>query len=322
MNILISAIVSIALVVGSMLFVPNDYGGDDDSLGATSFPSSLDTLTNPASTDKTNSPSHSTQHTNANDALEALEAKIGVNGSAVTTSHDYKLSGVTGSDKSVSLTGSETLTNKTLTSPFTTNLTATNTTLIGVHTVTGTTTLSGKLTLTLGSDATGDVFYRNSSGYLTRLGIGSDGQVLKLASGLPTWASDSAGASVIVRAYATTSQTLSTSFEKLNFAEEFDTGADFATGTFTAPSDGYYDISASVVHNFVRAIDTAIYVNGVASSTGTNGANDSEMIRHIADTLFLETGDTVQIWAKYQGTVASITVTSGITNTRFIVKGL
>lgn len=49
--------------------------------------------------------------------LNAVEAKIGIDGSAVTTSHDYKLSGVTGSDKAVSKTGTETLTNKTLTAP-------------------------------------------------------------------------------------------------------------------------------------------------------------------------------------------------------------
>lgn len=47
----------------------------------------------------------------------ALEAKVGADGSAVTTSHDYKLSGVTGTDKAVSKTGTETLTNKTLTAP-------------------------------------------------------------------------------------------------------------------------------------------------------------------------------------------------------------
>lgn len=58
---------------------------------ATNFPSSLDTLTNPLSTDALNSPSHSAQHANANDAIEALEAKVGVDGSAVTSSIDYKL---------------------------------------------------------------------------------------------------------------------------------------------------------------------------------------------------------------------------------------
>lgn len=84
---------------------------------STNFPTSLDTLTNPTSTDKVDTVDHAAQHANANDAIEALQAKVGADSSAVTTSHDYKLSGVTGSDKSVSLTGTETLTNKTLTSP-------------------------------------------------------------------------------------------------------------------------------------------------------------------------------------------------------------
>ncbi len=49
--------------------------------------------------------------------IRAALTKLGVDSSAVTTTHDYKLSGVTGTDKSVSKTGTETLTNKTLTSP-------------------------------------------------------------------------------------------------------------------------------------------------------------------------------------------------------------
>lgn len=61
---------------------------------AVNFPTSLDTLTNPTATDYLNSPSHSTQHANANDILEALEAKVGIDGSAVTTSHDYKLAAI------------------------------------------------------------------------------------------------------------------------------------------------------------------------------------------------------------------------------------
>jgi hypothetical protein len=58
---------------------------------ATNFPTSLDSLTNPATTDQLNSPSHAAQHANANDAIEALEAKVGVDGSTVTTSHAYKI---------------------------------------------------------------------------------------------------------------------------------------------------------------------------------------------------------------------------------------
>lgn len=58
---------------------------------ATNFPTSLDTLTNPASSDAMTSPSHSAQHANANDAIEALQAKVGINSSAVTTSLDYRV---------------------------------------------------------------------------------------------------------------------------------------------------------------------------------------------------------------------------------------
>ena len=52
----------------------------------------------------------------------------------------------------------------------------------------------GGVTVTLGSDATGDLYYRNSSGVLTRLGIGTTGQALTVAAGLPSWASVTAGA--------------------------------------------------------------------------------------------------------------------------------
>jgi len=87
----------------------------------TVYPGNIDDFTNPTGTDRVSTEiggrTHSEMHSDENDAIEALQAKVGVNGSAVTTSHDYKLSGVSGSDKAASLTGTETLTNKTLTSP-------------------------------------------------------------------------------------------------------------------------------------------------------------------------------------------------------------
>ena len=58
---------------------------------AINYPISLDTLTNPTTSNPLNSPSHAGQHSDANDAIEALEAKVGANSSAVTTSHDYKI---------------------------------------------------------------------------------------------------------------------------------------------------------------------------------------------------------------------------------------
>ena len=58
---------------------------------ATNFPASLDALTNPTSSDSLSSPSHSAQHANVNDAVEALQAKVGADSSAVTSSLDYKV---------------------------------------------------------------------------------------------------------------------------------------------------------------------------------------------------------------------------------------
>ena len=61
---------------------------------ASNFPTSLDTFTNPTSTDTLDSPPHDVQHSDANDAIEAIQAKVGVNGSAVTTSHEYRINAI------------------------------------------------------------------------------------------------------------------------------------------------------------------------------------------------------------------------------------
>lgn len=58
------------------------------------YPTNLDILVNPVSTDTLNNPSHADQHINSNDAIEALEAKVGIDGSAVTASLDYKVTDI------------------------------------------------------------------------------------------------------------------------------------------------------------------------------------------------------------------------------------
>lgn len=128
----------------------------------TSFPTSLQDLdaTRGQNNDKLSSPNHVTHHNTEDDTIEALQAKVGINGSADTTSHDYKLSGVTGSDKATSLTGTEVLTNK---------------------------TLSTGSKILVGSDATGDIYYNGGSGVITRKAIGATGKILKVVAGLPSW---------------------------------------------------------------------------------------------------------------------------------------
>jgi len=81
------------------------------------FPTNLDTIKKDWANDSPVKDTHPDEHNLVAESVEALEAKVGVDGSAVTTTHDYKLSGVPAGDKASSLTGTETLTNKTLTAP-------------------------------------------------------------------------------------------------------------------------------------------------------------------------------------------------------------
>ena len=75
------------------------------------------------------------------------------------------------------LTGSQTLTNKTLTASS---------------------NVIGGVTMTLGSDAANDIYYRNSSGVLTRLANGTTGQVLTATTGsAPSWTAAGGGVTTV-----------------------------------------------------------------------------------------------------------------------------
>jgi hypothetical protein len=61
---------------------------------ATNFPENLDDLVNPSSDNPLSNPSHSEQHANANDAIVALQTKVGIDGSEDVNSLDYKVNEV------------------------------------------------------------------------------------------------------------------------------------------------------------------------------------------------------------------------------------
>lgn len=88
----------------------------------------------------------------------------------VTSAIQTQLDAKAASSTAVTLTGTQTLTNKTLTSPVIASV------------------VNNTLTST-----TGDIIYASAANTPARLGIGSSAQVLTVASGLPSWATPAAG---------------------------------------------------------------------------------------------------------------------------------
>ena len=107
---------------------------------------------------------------NATNGTITVQPPAGALGSATLTLPDV-------TDTLAAIAASQALTNKTITS--------------------STNTLGG-VTMSLGSDATGDIYYRNSGGALTRLGIGTSGFVLTVSGGLPAWVTAGAASSISV----------------------------------------------------------------------------------------------------------------------------
>lgn len=110
----------------------------------------------------------------------------------------------------VTVGGTQTLTNKTLTSPTLTTP-ALGTPASGVAT---NLTSIPAANLLIASQAIGDTLYASSTTVWSRLGIGSTGNVLTVAGGVPTWAAPSGGSTVPTMKISTVFET-ATRFNQL-----------------------------------------------------------------------------------------------------------
>jgi hypothetical protein len=88
------------------------------------------------------------------------------------------------------------------------------------------------------SGATGDIYYRNSGGDFVRLGVGSNGNVLTVAGGLPSWATGFSGTDYVAKAGDTMTGALNLPTDGLTVGTTqltvADNGTAFAVGIGTA----------------------------------------------------------------------------------------
>ncbi len=138
---------------------------------ASNFPTSLDNFTNPSSGNTLDSPSHSLQHSDVNDAVEALERKIGV-GTAVAGSASA------GQVLTISAAGTSTWS-----TPAVAGLTQLVPSSVAVGSGSGSSDANGKVTFSAASTVSlNDVFSSTYDAYkiICNLSTGTDGANLGL----------------------------------------------------------------------------------------------------------------------------------------------
>lgn len=192
----------------------------------------------------------------------AIKTLLGTIGSVVSGTFYYLMSEITGSDKAVGKTATQTLTNKTLTSPV----------------------------INVGSDATGDIYYRNA-GVLTRLPIGTDNHILKVNGTVPNWEAE------------TTTVDASTTVKGV---VEAATSAEITAGTATGGTGAVLVVTPDALASSTPVFNGSGLTNVISSSNGTTTKNaaDASATQTIAHGLG-KTPKTVEIFC----TLAWVTVT-------------
>lgn len=146
------------------------------------------------------------------------------------------------------------------------------TNLTGLPLTTGTT---GTLPETKGGTnqstyTTGDILYASGANTLSKLGIGSTGAQLNIASGIPIWK----GGLNSVRAYESTGQSIpnSTATRIVFNTEDLDAGGYFntTTGTFTPLIAGWYFVYINILYSNTMTANTnynvQIWKNGALNA--------------------------------------------------------
>ena len=159
------------------------------------------------------------------------------------------------------------------------------------------------------TDATGDVYYLNSSGQIVNLGVGANGTVLKLSAGIPSWGTDATGGGgasfgqaweVTVAGFLAPTTTITTLFNNgfLSQASSTITGILHATGGVTGTLTGNADTATALAGNGTNA-SAGNAILGVDASGNAEGAFD----------VWTEAENTSAGYTNNTGTVTSVAQT-------------
>jgi hypothetical protein len=214
-------------------------------------------------------------YSTSSSALAAGTLPVLAGGTGVTTS--------TGSGNTV-LSTSPTLVTPVLGTPTSVNLT--NATNVPVNQATGTLAIgnggTGQTTAAAAFNAlnpmttTGDIIYEASASTAARLPVGSTGQVLTVAGGIPSWATPSTGAGTITRTdfTATSGQTVFTVSYGVGLIDVYRNGIKLGQADFTATNGTSFTLAIGAITGDLIQAEVFSSLN-IATTTLTTTATTS-----------------------------------------------